>query len=51
MVSNHEEYSNDKTLENLKWSVQIYWGSSYLCRKSEERICFGVVRLAFSYFL
>ena len=25
MTSNHEEYSNDITLENLKCSVQIYW--------------------------
>ena len=24
MTSNHEEYSNDITLENLKCSVQIY---------------------------
>ena len=28
MTSNHEEYSNDITLENLKCSVQIYWGFS-----------------------
>ena len=25
MTSNHEEYSNNITLENLKYSVQIYW--------------------------
>ena len=36
MTSNHEEYSNDITLENLKCSVQIYWGFTYLCRKSNE---------------
>ena len=27
MASNHEEYSNDLTLENLKYSLQTYWGS------------------------
>ena len=26
MTSNHEEYSYDITLENLKYLVQIYWG-------------------------
>ena len=26
MVSNHEEYSNDITLEHLKRSVKICWG-------------------------
>ena len=36
MTSNHEEYSNDITLENLKCSVQIYWGCTYLCRKSNK---------------
>ena len=36
MTSNHEEYSNDITLENLKCSVQIYWGCMYICRKSNE---------------
>ena len=36
MTYNHEEYSYDITLENLKCSVQIYWGSTYLCRKSNE---------------
>ena len=36
MTSNHEEYNNDIILENLKWSVQIYWGFTYLCRKSNE---------------
>ena len=36
MTSNQEEYSNDITLENLKYSVQIFWGSTYLCRKSNE---------------
>ena len=37
MASNHEEYCNDITLENLKQSVQIYWGCTYLYRKSNER--------------
>ena len=36
MTSNHEEYSNDITLENLRYSVQIFGGSTYLCRKSNE---------------
>ena len=36
MTINHEECSNDIALENLKCSVQIYWGSTYLCRKSNE---------------
>ena len=36
MTSNREEYSNDITLENSKCSVQIYWGCTYLCRKSDE---------------
>ena len=36
MASNHEEYSNDITLENLKYSVQICWDRTYLCRKSNE---------------
>ena len=43
MTSNHEEYSNDITLEILKCSVQIYWVSTYLCRKSDERNSFEVV--------
>ena len=36
MTSNHEEYSNDITLENLKCSVQIYWGCTYHYRKSNK---------------
>ena len=32
MADNHEEFSNDITLENLTCSVQIYWGCTYLCR-------------------
>ena len=36
MTSNHEDYSNDKTLENLKCSVQIYRGCTYFCRKSNK---------------
>ena len=34
---------NDLTLENLKCSVDIYWGCTYLCRKSNEGTCFAVV--------
>ena len=33
MTSNHEECSNDITLENLKCSVQIYWGCSIFAEK------------------
>ena len=36
MTSNHGEYSKYITLENLKGSVQIYWGFTHLCRKSNE---------------
>ena len=36
MSSNHEKYSNDINLENLKCSVKICWGCAYLCRKSNE---------------
>ena len=36
MTSIHEEYSVDITLENLKCSVQIYRGFTYLCGKSNE---------------
>ena len=36
MTCNHEEYNNDINLENLKCSVQIYWGCTYLCRKINE---------------
>ena len=36
MTSNHEEYNNDITSENLKCLVQIYCGCTYLCRKSNE---------------
>ena len=36
MASNHKEYSNEITLENLKCSVEIYWGCTYLYRKSNE---------------
>ena len=51
MKSNHEKYNNDITLENLKCSVQIYWGCTCLCRKNSEGTCFEVVSLAFSNFL
>ena len=47
----YEEYSNDITLENLKCSVQIYWGCAYLFRKSKEGTCLEVINLAFSNFL
>ena len=36
MTSNYEEYSNAINLENLKCSVQVYRGFTYLCRKSNE---------------
>ena len=36
MTSSHEEYSNDITLENLKYSAQICWGCKYFCRESNE---------------
>ena len=36
MTSNHEKCSDDINLENLKCSVQIYWGCTYLCRKSNK---------------
>ena len=42
MTNNHEECSNDITLENLACSVQIdnYIGCTYLSRKSSEETCF-----------
>ena len=51
MSSNHEEYSNDITVENLKCSIQIYWDCTYFCRKSNKRTYFEVINLAFSNFL
>ena len=36
MASNHEEYSNDITLEKFKYSLQICWGCTYLFRKTNE---------------
>ena len=51
MADNHEEFSNDITLENLTCSVQIYWGCTYLCRKSSKGTSFEVASLAFSNFL
>ena len=51
MADNHEEFSNDITLENLTCLVQIYWGYTYLCRKSSEGTSFEVVSIAFSNFL
>ena len=43
--------SNDITMENLRGSVPVYCGCTYLCRESSEGTCFVVVRLAFSNFL
>ena len=34
-------YSNDITLENLKFSVQISRNCTYLCRKSNEGTLFN----------
>ena len=51
MADHCEECSNDITLENLTCLVQIYWGCTYLCRKSSEGTSFEVVSLAFSNFL
>ena len=51
MADHREECSNDITLENLTCLVQIYWGCTYLCRKSSEGTSFEVVSLAFSNFL
>ena len=48
MADHSEECSNDITSENLTCSVQMYWGCTYLCRKSSEETSFKVVRLAFS---
>ena len=36
MISNHEEYSNDIGLENLKCSEQICLGFRRLSRKCNE---------------
>ena len=36
MTSNHGEYSNDITSENLKRAVQIYWGCMYICGESND---------------
>ena len=36
ITSNHEEYSNAITLEKLKFSGKIYWGATYICRKSNK---------------
>ena len=51
MTSNHEEYGNDITFENLKCSLQKYWDCAYLCRKSNKGTCLEVIDLAFSNFL
>ena len=37
MTSNHEEYRNDIALENLKCSLQICSGCTYLCSKSSKK--------------
>ena len=46
MTSNHEEYSYDITLENLKCSVQIYWGLRISAEKVTKTL--EVIKLAFS---
>ena len=51
MTNNHEECSNDITLENLKRSVQTYWSCTYLCRKNSKGTYFEVDSLAFTNFL
>ena len=51
MAGHREECSNNITSENLTCSVQIYWGCTYLCRKSSQGTSIQVVRLAVSNFL
>ena len=46
MTSNHEEYSNDITLENLKCSVQINWSLRTFVEKVRKE--FEVIKLALS---
>ena len=48
MTSNHEEYGNDITLENLKCSVQIYEVAGIIAEKVTKEL--EVIKLAFSYF-
>ena len=51
MTSNNGEQSNDITSENLKFSLQKYWGCAYLYRKILNKgSCFEVIDLAFSNF-
>ena len=38
MKSNHEEYSKDIFLENLKVLVQIHWGCTYLAEKVAKEL-------------
>ena len=38
MTSNHGEYSIDVTFENLKRSVEIYWGCTYLAEKVTKEL-------------
>ena len=49
MENNHGEYTDDIALENLKCSVQINWGFTYLCKKVTKEL--EVVKLAFCKFL
>ena len=49
MTSNQEEYSNDITLENLKYSVQIFWGLRLFVEKVTKQL--EVIKLGFSNFL
>ena len=47
MISYHEKYSNDITLENLKCSVQIYWGCVRIFAEKVTKEL-EVINLAFS---
>ena len=49
MTCNHQEYNNDINLENLKCSVQIYWGCTFFAEKLTKEL--EVIKLAFSNFL
>ena len=51
MENNHEECSNDITLENLKFEYKLTEFVCNLCRKSSNGTRSEVVSLAFSNFL
>ena len=38
MTSNHGEYSIDVTFGNLKCSLEIYWGCTYLAEKETKEL-------------